>query len=176
MRLIYLFIVAIACASCQDRGSDQLQQPAPRIASDADLFLAVTRTDPFTAYALFPGVDSVTSGTLNGSNAHRPLVRVRMNAVAFSILRGDTLPAGTRFPDGSIIFKEILSQDAVQLYAVMYKDAFNPLAGNGWLWAEYEPDGTTFISVLRQGVDCTSCHARELGPQNDFVRTFERQR
>lgn len=99
-----------------------------------------------------------------------------MNAVAFSTLRGDTLPAGTRFPDGSIIFKEILSQDAVQLYAVIYKDRLNPLAGNGWLWAEYEPDGKTFISVLDKGAGCTACHARERGPENDFVRTFERRR
>lgn len=168
-------LLALACAGCHDGGSDQPQQTLPRIASDADLFLAVTQTDPFAAYVLFPGVDSVTSGTLNGSNAHQPLVRVRMNAVAFNSLHGDTLSSGMRFPDGSIIFKEILSQDAVQLYAVMYKDRLNPLAGSGWLWAEYEPDGTTFISVLDQGAGCTGCHARERGPANDYVRTFERR-
>ncbi len=172
-RLSTLFFI-FSILSCNDQGEDVIPS-AQGISSDAELFEFITQTDPFTAYALFPGVDSITSGTLNGSTAHQPLVKVRMNVIALGALQGGSLPDGSTFPNGSIIFKEILSGNTTQLYAVIYKDPDNPLAGNGWLWAEFEPDGTPFISMTGAGIQCTGCHAREQGPQNDFVRTFERQ-
>lgn len=147
-----------------------------QISSDAQLFTLVTQIQPFALYALFPRADSVTSGTLNGSNAHQPMVRVSMNAKAFSALQNDTLPAGTAFPDSSIILKQIISGGQTILYALIYKDRSNPLAGNGWLWAEYQLDGVVMYSITNRGSSCTGCHAREQGPQHDFVRTFERQR
>ena len=52
----------------------------------------------------------------------------------------------------------------------------NTLAGNNWLWAEYEPDGFVFYSVSNQGAGCVGCHSLEQGPENDYVRTFERQK
>ncbi len=157
---------------CVDRGEVVV---LPHIASDADLFQLVTVEQPFSSYTLFPNADSVTSGTLNGSTAHQPLVRVSMNAVAFGALSGGRLPAGTSFPQGSIIFKEIRQGDSTYLYAVIYKEPASSFASNGWLWAELYPDGTPFISMTLGGRNCTGCHAREQGPQNDFVRTFERQ-
>jgi hypothetical protein len=148
----------------------------PEIATDSALFAHIVHADPFTTYPLFPRVDSVTSGTLNGSTAHQPLVKVRMNATALSVLRSDTLPGATTFPEGAVVFKEIISGGQTMLYAVMLKQRRNALSANGWLWAEFEPDGTPFISVTRAGQPCAPCHAREEGPSNDFVRTFERQR
>jgi len=157
-------------SSCKDQGDVVLLSP------DAELFRHVTQADPFTSYRLFPGVDSVTSGSLNGSTAHQPLVRVSVNETAYLALRADTLPAGSQFPNGSAIFKQIFENGRTMLYAVILKKNNHELSGNGWLWAEFYPDGTPFISVTRRGVNCTSCHAREQGPQHDFVRTFERQR
>jgi hypothetical protein len=58
----------------------------------------------------------------------------------------------------------------------MRRDRLSPHAGEGWLWAEFEPDGTPFISVTGAGRNCTGCHMREQGPQHDLVRTFERRR
>lgn len=58
----------------------------------------------------------------------------------------------------------------------MYKDTANPLAGGGWLWAEFSPTGTPLYSISNRGSACTGCHRRERGPLNDLVRTFERQR
>jgi hypothetical protein len=58
----------------------------------------------------------------------------------------------------------------------MYKDTANPLAGSGWLWAEFSAAGAPLYSVSNRGSACTGCHRRERGPQNDLVRTFERQR
>ncbi|MEK9135855.1 MAG: cytochrome P460 family protein [Bacteroidota bacterium] len=170
-----LVALCVAMLSCTDQG--ELPPTSLRlIASDADLFRVVTQEQPFSSYALFPHVDSVTSGTLNGSNAHQPLMRVSMNAIAFNALSDGRLPAGASFPDGSIVFKQIRQGTETVLYAVMYKERGSPHSGNGWLWAEFQPDGTPFISVTRKGTNCTGCHSREQGPQHDFVRTFERQR
>jgi hypothetical protein len=171
--LILLFFVAFSCQS--DEGSNPPGNQSP-ISTDEQLFRLVTQTQPFTTYTLFPRADSVTQGTLNGSQAHQPLVRVSMNAIARGALSNDTLPAGTTFPDGSIIFKQIRMNGQTILYAIIYKDSSNPLAGNGWLWAEYAPDGSVAAPISRKGSGCTGCHALEQGPQHDFVRTFERQR
>ena len=160
--------------SCKDEG-DQPPAADGTISTDAQLFALITQQQPFGSYALFPRADSVTSGTLNGSHAHQPLVRVSMNATALGALQNDTLPVGSSFPDGSIIFKQIMSGGQTTLYAVIYKDGDNSLAGNGWLWGEYEPDGDAFVSMTARGSGCVGCHALERGPQNDFVRTFERQ-
>ena len=174
MRYI-LVTLYVAMLSCTDQGEPP-PLSLPLVSSDAELFQLVSQRDPFTSYRLFPNVDSVTSGTLNGSTAHQPLVRVSMNATAFSILQKGSLPAGATFPEGSIIFKQIIMNGQTALYAVMFKENNNPLAGNGWLWAEYQTDGTPFIPITRKGANCTGCHSREQGPQHDFVRTFERQR
>jgi hypothetical protein len=171
-------MIAIGIIVLASRGCRNIEAPPERsrINSDAELFTLVTQTEPFTSYVLFPLADSVTSGTLNGSNAHRPLVRVSMNATAYNALQGDTLPAGSMFPDSSIIFKQIIGQGETILYAIMYKERNNPRAGNSWLWAELEPGGGVLFSITRAGSGCTSCHSLERGWQNDLVRTFERQR
>jgi hypothetical protein len=168
----------LACASllaasltCSDGGT-----PPAEADPDAVLFHLITVENPYTSYALFPGVDSITAGTLNGSAAHRPLVRVRLNAAAAGALVNGLLPEGGAFPDGAVIVKEILDSTRVLLLAVMRRDRGDPYAGEGWLWAEFEPDGTPFISVTASGRNCTGCHMREQGPLHDLVRTFERRR
>ena len=156
--------------------------PAPtpmvtEIASDADLFAFVTRTEPFSTYRLFPNADELVRGTLNGSSAHRPLVRTSLNATALGALQNGRLPNGTSFPNGSIIFKEVRTDGGTTVtYAIMYKSPLNQLAGSGWLWAELSPTGTVGYSVSNRGAGCTGCHALERGVLNDLVRTFERQR
>ncbi len=175
--LTAIILVSVLALCCKDQGAQQTAaQRQLSVSTDAELFAFVTATDPFGAYALFPHADSVTRGTLNGSTAHQPLVRVRMNGTAYSILQNGRFPAGGSFPNGSVMFKEIIINGRTEVYAVMYKDAGTPLAGNGWLWAEYQPSGSVLVSMTARGSGCTACHARELGPQHDFVRTFERQR
>ena len=169
-QIVMLCVLLICISSCKDQGS-----PPLTISSDEQLFKRILQEQPFASYVLFPGVDSVTSGTLNGSTAHQPMVRVSMNAVAYSTLHGDTLPAGGRFPEGSIIFKQIRMNGQTTVYAVICKDSGNELSNNGWLWAEFYPDGTPFISVTRGGVNCVGCHSSDEGPRHDYVRTFERR-
>ena len=171
-----LLVISCSLLSCQDEGTSNPPPTGGAIYTDAQLFAFVTQTQPFTSYSLFPRADSVTSGTLNGSNAHQPMVRVSMNARALSALQNDTLPGGNAFPDSSTIFKQIIMSGQTVLYALIFKDRSNRLAGNGWLWAEYQPNGDVMFSITNHGSICTACHAREQGPQHDFVRTFERQR
>jgi hypothetical protein len=147
----------------------------PAISTDGDLFRLVTEDDPFTMYTLFPRADSVTSGTLNGSTAHQPIVRVGMNGKAIGVLVDGSLPGGAGFPNGAVLFKQIIMNGQTVLYAVMYKDSTNTFAANGWLWAEYMPDGSPVFSLTGRGSGCVGCHAREQGPQHDYIRTFERQ-
>lgn len=138
-------------------------------------FSGWSRRPARTRYPLFPGVDSIASGTLNGSGAHQPLVRVSLNPAAIGSLTADTLVAGTSFTRGAIVLKEIREGGATALVAVMMKDPASPDAAGGWLWAEYKPDGTVVFSIRRRGDGCVPCHSREQGPRNDLVRTFERR-
>jgi hypothetical protein len=75
------------------------------------------------------------------------------------------------------VFKEIrASQSAApSVYALMYRDQANPLSGDGWLWAEYGPTGSVVYSIANRGAGCVGCHRLGRGPQNDLVRTCERQ-
>jgi len=174
-------LTGASCGGSGDTASGTPTSPSssgsgPR--TDAALFALVTQTDAFGRYTVFPNADEFTSGRLNGSEAHRPVIRVSLNATAAGALQNGRLPPGGTFPDGSIVFKEIKSTATAPatLYAVMVKDRANSLAGNGWLWAEYGPTGSVIISISNRGSACTSCHLREQGPGNDLVRTFERQR
>lgn len=151
---------------------------ADGIRDSAALFEYVSRIDPLAEYVLFPNADEFTVGRLNGSEAHRSIVRVSMNARASNSLQNGRLPPGAQFQDGSVLLKEIRPRaDApVSVYAVMYKDSDNPLADDRWLWAEFSPDGSVGYTVSNRGAACVSCHQREQGRLNDLVRTFERQR
>ena len=149
---------------------------AGAISSDSAFFTLVTQTEPFGSYTLFPDLPGNAGGILSGSSAHQPRIRVSMNAKAFAALQNGRLPQGTTFPDGSIVFKEVLANSgATSLYTVMYRDRSSTLAGNGWLWAEYRTDGGTEYSITNRGGACTGCHSLDQGPRNDFVRSFERQ-
>lgn len=169
--------VATACGGSPSTPTSPGGAPAGTLRDDASLFRLVSQTDPFARYTLLPNAEEFAAGRLNGSEAHRSVVRVSFNSVAAGALQGGRLPAGATFPTGSIVFKEIKpgATAATTLYAVMVKDIGSSLAGNGWLWAEYGPSGSVIYSVNSRGGACTSCHRREQGPRNDLVRSFERQ-
>jgi hypothetical protein len=175
---LMVVIVALAClglVACDEPlPAGPSQPPLPPIADDAALFKLATETQSYTT---FPNAEVMTSGRLTGSTAHAPSVRVRLNGVARSVLQGGELPRQARFPDGSILLKEIFGGPggALSLYSVMYKATNDSRAGNGWLWAEFTPSGTVHQSIARRGASCTSCHQLVRGLLNDSVRTFERQ-
>lgn len=115
--------LTLGAAGCGDGGSPAAPPPlatpttappstlAP-VPDDAALFRLVTQGATFSGYVLFPDADELATGRLNGSEAHNPLVRVSLNARAMGALQGSRLPAGSSFPDGSIVFKELRSSAA----------------------------------------------------------------
>ena len=177
LSLIAVLLCVVGC-DASARRAPVGPSPTDGIQDNSALFQLITRVEPLTEYALFPNAEEFTTGRLNGSEAHSSIVRVSMNARAFGALQGGRLAPATQFPNGSVILKEIRprADEPVTVYAVMYKDTDAPLAGNGWLWAEFSPEGSVAYSVSNKGAACTSCHQREQGRLNDLVRTFERQR
>ncbi len=174
---------AVSCGSPSTPSAPSVEAGSPMdtiaaVRDDAGLFRLVTPNDPQNAFTLFPNAEPFTTGRLNGSEAHQPVIRVLLNNVAAGALVDGRLARGAPFPDGAIIVKEIRSTATASpnLYTVMMKNSRSALAGNGWLWAEYRPSGSVVYSVESRGGACTSCHLRENGSGNDLVRTFERQR
>ena len=137
--LMCAFLVAcVACASDSPTApSDTSGNGTPSaISSDAQLFTFVTQTQSFRSYTPFPNLETSAAGTLTASSAHQPIIRVTMNDVAAGALQNGRLPSGSSFPDGSVIFKEVLGTNGlVNLYAVMYKDAGVGNESTSWLLA-----------------------------------------
>lgn len=98
--------------------------------------------------------------------------KLRFNATAQAALDSTgELPAGSSFPNGSIIVKEVHSGSNISLYAVMKKDPSNGNEGSGWVWAEFNTDGSTAFSTAKKGDGCISCHSGS--PTRDLVKTFD---
>ena len=98
--------------------------------------------------------------------------KLRFNNIAASSLNtSGELPIGNTFKEGSIIVKEVYSNNTLSLYAVMKKVPADPSAANGWLWAEYALDGNAVIAINQKGTSCTNCHSET--PNRDLVRTFD---
>lgn len=96
------------------------------------------------------------------SNSPHGAFKLKFNKIAFAALTdNDKLPVGEKFPEGSMVVKEVQSNG---LYALMYKH------NNSWLWAEINNDGTTVFSVNKDPSICTSCHNQS--GQRDFVVSF----
>nr|MBP7438447.1 cytochrome P460 family protein [Bacteroidia bacterium] len=98
--------------------------------------------------------------------------KLKFNSTALAALDSTgELPSGATFPNGSVIVKEVVSGSGVTLLAVMKKEPSNANAGSGWMWAEYEPDGSTVFSVGKKGDGCIGCHSGS--PNRDLVRSFD---
>ncbi|MBI4945190.1 MAG: cytochrome P460 family protein [Bacteroidetes bacterium] len=117
---------------------------------------------------LYQNKDSILSPA--GSSPHGPF-KLKFNSTAASQFGSDgKFPVGGAFTNGSLIVKEVYSGGQLSLYAVMKKDD-SKFSADGWLWAEYEPDGKTTYSVGEKGKSCTSCHATN--PNRDLIKSFD---
>jgi hypothetical protein len=85
-------------------------------------------------------------------------------------LQNGKLPSGKRFPDGSIIFKDIRTAGGVSLlYAVMYKQAGNPLARSGWLSACGGPGSTVSPTPVQVTVTALAIFGPQVVPTGSNV-------
>jgi len=98
-----------------------------------------------------------------GSNSPHGAFKLKFNAIGFAVLTDSgRLPVGKRFPEGSMVVKEVQSNG---MYAFMYKH------NNTWLWGEAHADGTTAFSVYKDAkAACINCHSQS--GQRDYVRSF----
>ncbi|MDQ3110916.1 MAG: cytochrome P460 family protein [Bacteroidota bacterium] len=122
-----------------------------------------------TNLVFYQGQDSVYNPA--GGSPHGDF-KLKFNSTAASVLDATgRLPAGSSFPDGSLIVKEALSGTSGMFYAIMKKDKKSKFANEGWLWAEYNQDGTVIYNVKEKGSACISCHSAS--PNRDHVRSFD---
>ncbi len=107
-------------------------------------------------------------------SAHNAYFRVRFNDIAQAALTDNgKLPAGSSFPEGSVVVKELYDSPTgdLKLLAIMQKASGNSASGVNWLWAEYKPDGKLGYSTAKKGEGCISCHSS--AGNRDYVRLFE---
>ncbi|MBO6517150.1 MAG: cytochrome P460 family protein [Bacteroidia bacterium] len=98
--------------------------------------------------------------------------KLAFNDIAAGALNSEgELDEGGSFPTGSLIVKEIMTGGELSLIASMKKDASNDQSAEGWIWGEYNPDGSVAYSVSKKGKACTGCHGGD--PNRDLTRTFD---
>lgn len=98
----------------------------------------------------------------SGANGPHGAFKLKFNKIAYPALTDNgKLPIGKKFPDGSMIVKEVQSNG---LYAIMYKKS------GSWLWSEVNKDGTVAFSVNKNGDGCISCHSQ--AGQRDLAVSF----
>lgn len=113
------------------------------------------------AFNYYKNINQVFQVVPNSNSPHGAF-KLKFNKIAFAALTDNSkLPVGEKFPEGSMVVKEVQSNG---LYALMYKHH------NSWLWAEINNDGTTAYSVNKDPSVCTSCHNQS--GQRDLVVSF----
>lgn len=141
---VIFFMVIISCVfySCKkDIGEN------PLLAfTDKALLDSANNSAAFVYYKNDP------TAVYSGINGPHGAFKLKFNKKAFLSLKDNgKLPVGQKFPDGSMIVKEVQSNG---LYAIMYKRS------GSWLWAEVNKDGTVAFSVYKNGDGCISCHSQ----------------
>ena len=101
-----------------------------------------------------------------GNNGAHGSYKLRLNAIALKALTDNgKLPLQATMPEGSLIVKEIIQNNRVFQYALMYKKS------NTWLWAKYQANKTIIFSVNKNPQLCTDCHNQN--GNRDFLLTFK---
>jgi len=100
-------------------------------------------------------------------------MRVRLNPKALTAMN-DSVSSLTSdaFPDESMLVKEMYDFKGGPLsgFVIMYKLRTGSDNNYGWLWGEYQSDGTPVYSVSKKGDRCIGCHLQTSNA--DLVRTF----
>ena len=104
-----------------------------------------------------------TSFTFTSVGVHgNAPAKVRFNEIANKALVDGKLPMNAKFPEGSLIVKEIYLADSktARGYAVMKKDSSSPYQSAGWLWSEFPANGQSYfnIGITSKGSACLGCH------------------
>ncbi len=175
MRNVFLIVASIVCVACSE--SDSETENRPKTYVDSELF-SLARAGDFAFYKNNPDTLPFTIG----GGGHSGFIRVKFNPIAANALvDSGKLPLGSKFPNGSLVVKEIYNGrgDSLIFLAVMLKNSVATNAAQNWVWGEYYADGRVLWPVNR-GADCVPCHSLTSATSNvpgdlghrDFVRTF----
>lgn len=134
------------------------------LGTDTELYSEI-RNGKFTYY----NNGNVLTGS---SSSPHGSFKLRFNQAAASLL--DTLgelPIGYDFPPGSLLIHEHFNGEILVSLSVMKKDPSHINAVNGWLWCEFDGNGSASYSTGKKGESCINCHSSI--PNRDFVKTFD---
>jgi len=125
--------------------------------SDRALYDSCRNVSAFSYYKNDP------AAVYSGVHGPHGAFKLRFNKKAYAALTDNgKLPATKKFPDGSLIVKDIQSSGQ---YALMYKK------NGSWLWAEINADGSVAFSTTKEpGATCISCHSQS--GQRDLAVSF----
>jgi len=168
LRFIIILFVVVGCTKTPEPSLPPVIIPLPVINTEADLFRISNYDSTFYWY-----LNSNERRLSANASAHSPWMRVRFNEIAATVLSDSgRLPVNGFFPRGSLIVKELFEgeNDTLRYLAVMYKDSLHPQQAYGWVWGEYEINGTPLITLNSKGSICTSCH---LTNSRDMTRLFD---
>jgi len=120
----------------------------------------ITITNPYTAWALWPGKGQL----YKGQHPHGAFLTTYVDPTALEAI---TNKAG-KLPVGAMVVKENYSPDKkLAAITVMYRvEGFNPDNGD-WFWLKFTPDGT--IEKEGKVAGCINCHKGVSG--NDWFFT-----
>lgn len=123
-----------------------------------------------SSLVFYKGIDSTY--TAAGGSPHGPF-KLKFNTTASAALTDNgRLPAGSSFPQGSLIVKELYSGNLLTTYVVMKKDKESKFRSEGdWIWGEYKADGSLIYSAGNKGMSCIPCHTS--GSVRDYTRSFD---
>lgn len=125
--------------------------------SDRALYDSCRNLSAFTYYKNDP------AAVYSGVHGPHGAFKLRFNKIAYAALTDNgKLPATKKFPDGSLIVKDVQSNGQ---FAIMYKKT------GTWLWAEINADGSVAFSTTKEPTaTCISCHSQS--GQRDLAVSF----
>ena len=133
---------------------------------DQDLKTEATDTKNHTFYKNGEFLTSTVS-------AHKSApIKIHFNDIASKALVNGKIPDFTKFPDGSLIVKDIYNSSKKDIigYSIMKKDSKHENQAEGWLWVEYSIGVQYYdVSASEKGRRCLTCHTSE---KYDRVQTF----
>ncbi len=151
LSIALLVSVAMYAVSCSEKEDET------KLTTDEELYNMATQ---LTSSTWFGKSDALLNKS-SGSGHTEPFLRVKYNSIAAAKLDANgRVTAGTIFPDGSLIVKELMTDaQTINGYAIMYKKAGHIHAdANGWVWGYLDKAGAVKLSASTKGSGCTSCH------------------
>jgi hypothetical protein len=155
MYRLFIFLLISSLMSCtKDKGVN------PELAyKDYSLLDSCKNTSAFVYYKN----DPVT--VYSGNTGAHGSFKLKFNKTAYAALTDNgKLPLNSKFPERSMVVKEVLSGNNINFYAFMYKYK------GSWLWGEVKPNGDVLFSVEKSPSLCINCH-QQTG-NRDLVDVF----